>query len=328
MAALGREKAEEVEAVQVELVIAASVAQAYFALKASLAKQAYYQELVELYDSIMTLQRRIQENALFSKIPILETEENYYKYQKSLLAVEADVAINAHWINALVGVSPDCSLEVDPSLPCLQQTLALPCDLTLGLLARRPDLMVQIWLANALAHEVGAAIADFYPDISLTGFIGLESVKASRLFEPSSGTFGIKPALSLPIFTAGAIRSHVKARKALFDEAIFKYNELLLQSVQEVADLLASTQAIFYQKMKQDELLQSEENLYNLSLLRKENGLNNVLDTYFVKANLILKEIENVDILYNQYLAAVKLIRALGGGYVSQCGSFACEVGE
>ncbi len=178
--------------------------------------------------------------------------------------------------------------------------------------------MAQIWRVEALAHEVGAAKADFFPNINLTAFTGLESVLYSLLFRGNSETGGLQPAIHLPIFTAGAIRANIEAKKAAFDEAVYEYNNLLLRSSKEVADLLVIVETVFKQKHKQNQIVGNAKSRYELTKLRKEKGLDNTLQTLAYQDSLIQKQLEDVNLLYSQYLATIKLIKALGGGYLSE----------
>ena len=223
-----------------------------------------------------------------------------------------------HLINILLGRGPDTELLIRAELPATLTTLSIPDNLSLDLLARRPDLMAQIWRVEALAHEVGAAKADFYPNINLTAFAGLESTLYRLLFKSDSKTAALQPAIHLPIFTAGSIRANIRAKKALFDEAVFDYNNLLLQSAQEVADLFVLAKSIFQQKADQELIVEAAEERYDLTELRRVSGLDNLISQYLILEELILKRLDDVLLLYSQYLAAIKMIKALGGGYQSE----------
>lgn len=318
-AALGEERAREIETIEAEIVIAAALSQAYFALKTNVRKREVYNQLVNTRQAILDLQQLLAKNALLSTLPPLQANENLLEAQKKLEVINAEISINQHQINILMGQGPDELLTLCEPLNNLTEQIALPCNLSLGLLGRRPDLMAQIWRADALAHEVGAAMADFYPDINIEAFIGLETVTLSKLFNLSSVTFGVEPALNLPIFTAGAIRANVRSKKAQFDEAIFEYNRLLLQSAQEVADLLAQARAIFNQKQQQEMIIEKAQDRYDLTLLRRQKGLDNLFANYALYDDLLQKELANLDLLYNQYLSVIRLVKALGGGYLSEC---------
>jgi NodT family efflux transporter outer membrane factor (OMF) lipoprotein len=318
-AALGENKAQEAEAAQVELITTTSLAQGFFALKANLLRKRLYEELLDVRTASFQLQKLLLEKALLSKLSPLLSVEDVLEAEKLLLSVEEEVETDRHLVNILLGRGPDAPLEIEEGfLSPFTVALALPENLSVDLLARRPDLMAQIWRVESLAHDVGAAKADFYPDINLRAFIGLESVLYRLLFKSDSKTAGLQPAIHLPIFTAGEIRANIRAKKALFDQAVFDYNDLLLRSAQEVADLLILTQTVFEQKQDQEQIVGAAKERYELTVLRQQKGLDNLLTQYALEEEWIQKQLDDVSLLYSQYLAAVKLIKALGGGYRSE----------
>jgi NodT family efflux transporter outer membrane factor (OMF) lipoprotein len=327
-AALGERRAQEAEDADAELIISSSVAQGYFALKTNLMRKELYQELYAVRNAFFGLQNLLQDKALLSKLLPLLSKESVLEAEKLLFGITEEVETDKHLINILLGKGPDAPLYVDASPLMALGTLCIPEHLSLDLLSRRPDLMAQIWRVEALAHEVGAAKADFYPNINLTAFMGLESVAYHLLFKSQSKTAGLQPAIHLPIFTAGAIRAGVRAKKALFDEAVFDYNNLLLKSASEVADLLVLAESIFKKKEDQQQILDAAHERYDLTALRQSSGLDNLLSQYLVKEEWILKTLDDVELLYSQYLAAVKLIKALGGGYTAPGLPLSAEGGE
>ncbi len=318
-AALGRASASRAEAAQSALVVSTSLAAAYFTLKADLVKRDLLMQLASVTKSRLQLNQSLERSALNSRFAPLLSSEGHLESEKALQDVQRDIEIVVHQIQILMGLSPDCplALNMEDRLRELSRPLALPCDLSIDLLARRPDLMAEIWQAKALAFEVGAAIADFFPDVNLTAFVGLESVFFSRLFKGSSITAGVDPALHLPIFTAGAIRSNVMAKKAAFQAAVFAYNNLLLKSAAEVADLVSTGRAVFQKKIEQERIVADASESYALTLLRTRKGLASGFEGYDYEEALIIQELADLDLLLSQYLISIQLIRALGGGYVA-----------
>lgn len=318
-AALGEMKAQEAESDLADLITSTSLAQAYFALKTNLQRKSLYEELFDVRNRIFQLQKLLLHKALVSKLPPLLSEEYLLEAEKLLSSIDEEIETDRHLINILLGRGPDVPLEIeeDEWLPAFSESLNLPDNLSLDLLARRPDLMAQIWRVEALANEVGAAKADFYPNINLTAFAGLESIAYHLLLKSHSTNAGLQPAIHLPIFTAGAIRANIRAKKAQFDEAVFEYNNLLLQSAGEVADLIVLARSIFEQKQDQQQIVDAAKARYELTALRAQKGLDNLLTQLYMREELIQKQLDDVSLLYSQYLAAVKLIKALGGGYQS-----------
>ena len=305
------------EAAQVNLIITTGLAQAYFAFKTNLVRRRLYNELYQVRKAIYQLQNLLLGSALSSKLPVLLAEEDLYEVEKRVLSIEEEIATDRHLINQLRGQGPDAPIDADESLPMLPKTIAIPKTLQLELLSRRPDLMAQIWRVEALAKEAGAAKADYYPNFNIAAFFGWESFHYSTLFNKSSETVGVGPAMSLPMYTAGAIGANIDAKKALFNEALFQYNDLLLKSTQEIADMLVLATSIFGQKEKQTTIVKSAQSRYELTALRQKCGLDNALQNYAYQQEVLEKQLEDIQLVYGQYLTTVKLIKALGGGYLS-----------
>jgi NodT family efflux transporter outer membrane factor (OMF) lipoprotein len=316
--ALGQSRAAQAESAQVQLITATSIAQAFFALKTNLTRKRLYEDLLDVRSNIFELQKLLLEKALLSKLDPLLSEEYLLQAEQWVLSIEEEIETDCHLINTLLGRGPNSPLKIQEGLEPFTDQLTIPENLSLDLLARRPDLMAQIWRVEALAHEVGAAKADFFPNINLKAFAGLESIAYHLLLQSRSKTASLEPAIHLPIFTAGAIRANIRAKKALFDEAVFDYNNLILRSAQEVADLLILAQTIFKQKGDQEQIVKAATSRLDLISLRIQKGLDNQLKEYYVQEELIQKQLEDVSLTYNQYLAAIKLIKALGGGYQSE----------
>ena len=317
-AALGQAKADEAEAAQVALMTTTAVAQAYFALKTNLKKKKLLRTLTDCSHEIYGLQILLKEQALYSKLIPLVGGQDYQEAEKILVAIEEEIQVDKHLLNILVGRGPDHIVELDEQIIALPEQLTLPSTLSLDLLSRRPDLMAQIWRVEAFGKDVAIAKADFYPNVNLVGLAGLESVAYSLLFRQASSTAALKPAIHLPIFTAGAIRANVRAKKAAFDEAVFQYNQQILQSTKEVADVIVYAKSVYQQKALQEKIVKEAADLYSLIQLRYSKGLDDILAVYTSRIQLIEKELEDINLLYNQYVASIKLIKSLGGGYTSE----------
>ncbi|WP_131782445.1 efflux transporter outer membrane subunit [Legionella gresilensis] len=314
-AAIGRAKAERAEVAQVQLLTTTALAQAYFAYKVNLIKRQLYRQLVSVRQNIVTLQNKLLRNALASDLPTYTIAENLSEAKQLLADIENEVATNRHLINILAGRNPEAALSITSKLAHLPKKLIIPQTISIDLIARRPDLMAQIWRAKALAYQTGAAMADYYPDVNLVGLVGLESAGWEKLLRASSFTAALRPAIHLPIFTAGSIRANIRANKAQFDAAIFAYNNLLLRSTQEILDILAFAKSVYQRQLEQTRILNLAEERYRIVVKRERNGLDNGMEVYRQQEDVIEKKLMNLTILYNQYLASIKLTKALGGGY-------------
>lgn len=315
--ALNKAKAAAAETAFVELITEVALAKTYFALKTNLVRANLYEKLYQVRKNYYELQRSLSDNAIDSALYFLLSEEAVFESRQLVLAIEEEILVNKHTINILAGCGPDDPLDVEEPLLPLPKKLSLPDNISFELLSRRPDLMSNLFRVEALAHEVGAARADFWPNVNLAAIVGLQSGSWGNLFEWASRTIGALPGLSLPLYTAGAIGANAGAKKALFDEAVYQYNDLILKSFQEVSDLIAIGNSVYKQKKQQEKIVVNAKERLELTRLSQVNGIVSDLSLYLIEEEKIQKELEDVALLYSQYVVNLGLIKALGGGYIS-----------
>ena len=86
--------------------------------------------------------------------------------------------------------------------------------------------------------EVGVAISEYYPQLSLTGVAGFESVKASNLLDWSSRIWSIGPSINWPLFQGGKLQAQVEQQKAVYNQLLAQYRSQVLSAYQDVENSL------------------------------------------------------------------------------------------
>jgi NodT family efflux transporter outer membrane factor (OMF) lipoprotein len=197
------------------------------------------------------------------------------------------------------------------------EALALPANVPADLLARRPDIVAQQLRVEAAAARIGAAKADFFPNINLAAFVGLgaTSIHGLPLFNAGSAIAGIGPALHLPIFDAGRLQANLRGRYGEYDIAVSQYNQALVDALRQVADQIASLRAVKRQLVDQADALAAAGDAYGLTLDRYRAGLTNYLDVLVNEERLLAERLNRVRLEGRSLALAVETIRALGGGY-------------
>ncbi len=314
-AALGQAKAAEAERAQSILILTTSVAYTYFQQQLALIELEILEKLEKNKEQLQTLVEARQLFALDNAIQQLDADRVVLDSQSMVIEAEQEIRLQTHKLKALTGVGQDAGWD-SPSMVCSQELeLALPKTLSLDLLSRRPDLMAQSWRVQAAAKEIGAAKADFYPNVNLLAFAGLESLKFSTFFERHSSMSAVTPAFHLPIFTAGRLKAQLMEKVAIFNEAVYGYNDLILQAAQEVADtvtIMIKLQELIETQAKTVETIRSK---YNLTQQRFEHGIDTVLDLLLAENQLLKEQLTLIELHYSKKLSSIKLIQALGGGY-------------
>jgi multidrug efflux system outer membrane protein len=217
-------------------------------------------------------------------------------------------------LRALLGHGDDALASLQPrALPTGQA--ALPPQLGYELLARRPDLQAARWRVEASMSRVDAAQAAFYPQISLSGSLGLDALTLPSLLKTASRTFFVGPSLALPLFSTGTLKGQLGGARSTRDELIATYDQRVLDAVRDVAQAAAALQGLAGQAREQHEAAVQTEALQHSAQARLRQGLADRAST--VQADLaVLRERQAGLQLDRQRLQTeVALTQALGGGF-------------
>ena len=191
----------------------------------------------------------------------------------------------------------------------------MPAVVPADLVGRRADIVAARWRVEAAAGDVRSARAQFYPNVSLTAFVGLSSLGFDRLLRAGSEQYGVGPAIRLPIFDAGRLRAGLAGRTADLDAAVETYNATLVDAIREVADQIGSVRAIERQQREQEAAHASAEAAYEIAVQRYRAGLGTYLTVLTAETNVIAQRRLTTDLRARALDAQVLLVRALGGGY-------------
>lgn len=314
-AAIGAAHAEVAEYAQARLMVTTALTKAYFDLQANEEKTKIMKEILQQRKALHELISARTDHGLDTDIESLGAEQNVYDIEKTLLSLEAAASVSRHLITALLGRGPDSEVVKVAAGTQAIFSFPLPENISADLLARRPDLMAQIWRVEAAAHRINAAKTNFYPNVNLCAALGFESLSFSKLFLWESNSTGLTPAVHLPIFTAGRLRAELKEKVAQFDEAVYEYNELVLNAAKEVADKLTTLGKVNEQVRVQRMVLESVRQSTALKFLRYTQGVANYLTVITSQEALLNQRFIAVDLAHEQLLETVGLIKALGGGY-------------
>ena len=313
-AALGEMRARAAEKKQAELLVATSIAYTYEELQFLWKKKKILQEQEQIKREIESIRKERKKNALDSALFRLDAESNILDVSALLKEVEPKIEEHIHMLHQLAGLTQDEKISLyDRSLPCIQ--VALPKNLSLDLLARRPDLAALKKRVEAAAKRIEAAKTDFYPNVNLTSLIGLESVFWSKLFGGKTYSGSLEPALHLPIFTAGRIKAQLMQQVAEFNEASYAYNALILQAAKEVADSLTTLISLSQEtdiRLSSFEVAKTKE---HLTKRRLEHAIDDRISLLKAQYNTLQMDLAVTALKYASVLQKILLIRALGGGY-------------
>ena len=313
--ALGQAKAAEVDSFAARLMVSVAVGHSYAGLQRAFAQRDIAEAMEKQRQHGLDLTRQRYAAGLDSNVELKQAETALPGVRAQLAAIDEAIDLRRNELAALLGQGPDRGLGIARPRMEPMQTPALPSRLPAQLLGRRPDIVAQRLRVEAAAKDIDVAKAQFYPDINLIAFLGLESIGLSEFLKSGSGTAGVGPAISLPLFDGGRRRANLAARDADYDIAVEQYNKTLVDALRDVVDQLSSFRSVSAQHRQQRQALARAQESYDLSLLRYREGLVNYLQVLSAQEQVLAQESRAADLDARELDLAIDLVRALGGGY-------------
>ena len=251
---------------------------------------------------------------LDNQLELRQNETGRADTRTQIAALEQQIDATGHALAALLGQP---RLPADVSVPRLAQlgTLALPQQLDANWLGQRADIAAARWRVQATQGEVQAARAQFYPNINLAGFVGLQSLGFGNLLRSGSAEWGVGPALSLPIFEGGRLRANLRGRTADVDAAVESYNATVIDAMREVADQALAMRAVARQQGEQAHAVGAAEGAWDIARQRYGAGLGTYLNVLVAESAVLAQRRQTVDLAAQALLAQVGLAQAMGGGW-------------
>ncbi len=193
--------------------------------------------------------------------------------------------------------------------------IPLPKEVMLHLLSHRPDVAVAKHTALGKSHRIEEGKAQFYPDISLSGLIGLISFSRTKFldyssFQPSAGV-----ALSLPLLDWGAREANLNNRVADYNASVYDYNQALIKAANEVVVLLKHSLLIDEQLQSHNREMEAKRADTSISERKFGYALENKVPYLKTKRGELEGVFDEIGLEREREMIRIALIRSLGGGY-------------
>jgi len=259
------------------------------------------------------------EGGLTSGLDLRQAEAELASTSAQIPDLERQIAQTENQLSILLGKNPG---GIGRGRPLTGQTFppAVPAGLPSALLERRPDIRQTEATLIAANARIGVAKAAFFPQISLTGFFGVESAALSDLFTGPSRIWQFGPTVTLPIFNAGRNRANLQLTEARQREAAIRYEQAIQQAFREVEDALVAHRKARGGLAEQDAAVRASREALEIAELRYTGGRTSYLDVLVAQRTLLAAELAQSRTLRGQLVAVVQLYKALGGGWAPDGG--------
>jgi multidrug efflux system outer membrane protein len=291
----------------------ADLAQDYFSLRSYDAQNETLTATVDTYRKQLALTQTEYKAGLEGEADVASAEALLdstitLQEENSRLRQEEEFAI------AVLLNQPPAEFSL-PVNPLKDEPPIIPAGLPADLLRRRPDVAAAEHTLAAASAEVGVAVSQFYPQLSLTGDAGFESIKTSNLLDWESRIWSLGPSLSLPLFNGGKLQSELDQQKAIYQQDLAEYRIQVLSAYQDVENSLTDLHTRADEAKSQAAAVSASQDYVRLTDLQYRQGLLAYLDVIDANRTLLSNQLAAEQILNERLASTVLLIKALGGGW-------------
>jgi NodT family efflux transporter outer membrane factor (OMF) lipoprotein len=308
------EQASAADLAAARLAAQGELAASYFALREMDIQRSLQQETIEGYTRSLQITRNRYDVGVVARTDVLQAETQLANAQADLLSLERQRQQFEHAIAVLVGRAPS-NFSLAPDAKLTFKTPAIPPELPSTLLQRRPDIASaerRVQQANA---QIGIARSGFYPNIRLSGAVGLSAASLGELFSASSLVWSLGASLAQVIFDAGATRAQVQQARAALEEASARYRQTVLAAFQDVEDQLVALRVLEQQQSLREKAWRAAELVEQQVMNRYRAGQIGYTEVVTAQVSAANARRSYVQAVVDRQAAAVALIQALGGGW-------------
>jgi multidrug efflux system outer membrane protein len=298
----------------VVLTVVANVANGYIQLRALDRQLEIARSTSQTLAEAARLQRIRFEGGAIPESDYRQAESQYRDAVARVPELEREIARQEDFISVLLGRNPG-SIPRGHDIDHLMFP-AVPAGLPASLLERRPDIRQaeqQLVAANA---DIGVAKAAYFPDISLTSLLGLESTQLSDLFKGPSKVWSFGGSAVLPIFNAGRIEAQVAQAEAVQREALHSYEKSIISAFQDAEDALVDRGKFEQVRDEQARNVEELKRFRDLAELRYQQGTTIYLELANAEESLLNAELAYVTAQSQLFQSYANLYKAMGGGWV------------
>ncbi|HEV2468658.1 MAG TPA: efflux transporter outer membrane subunit [Candidatus Sulfotelmatobacter sp.] len=298
-----------------QLVLTAELAADYFTLRELDAEYQVVEESVGYQRKGLDLVQNRHAGGIASGLEVAQQETVLDSTISQAALVEQTRAQYEHAIAVLVG-QPASSFNI-PVAPLKATPPPVPLGVPSDVLERRPDIAT---FEREMAYEnaqVGLAYTAFYPHITLSGAGGLQSSSLSSLLTAPSLFWSLGGDIFEPILQGGRNRANLAATRAAYDESVANYRQSVLTAFQEVEDGISNLKTLSQALSTQGKAVEDARRALDIANNRYVGGVTNYLDVITAQTTLLSNERLETQLLGQQMVSSVYLVKALGGSWDS-----------
>src|SRR5215203_869896 len=294
--------------------LVSDVATAYFNLRELDVEMAIARRtLVSRRETLRIITLR-QEYGVSNMLERRQAEELVYDAREVIPDIERDIQQQENFISYLTGKPPQ-AIERGKELTAQEVPPEIPAGLVSDLIERRPDIRAAEQDLIAANARIEVAKKAYFPQISITGFLGFESASLTSLFNPSRLVWGFLPQITQPIFTGGRLKNNVRLTQAQEQLLLVNYERTIQNAFREVSDSLIAYRKSKEIRIERQQLVFTLQDRTRLAYLRYNGGVASLLEALDADRELFEAELSLAKVRRDDLVSIVFVYKSLGGGW-------------
>ena len=272
-------------------------------------------KIIKIERDVLDLLKRQQGLGQIAEADVATQEAALAQIEQTLPPLERQLGQQRHLLTALAGRLPSEEVRETFFLDALQLPRDLPLSLPSELVEQRPDIRAAQANLQSASAQIGVAIANRLPNITLSANDGSLAFRLAELFSPGTGFWALASSVTQPIFRGGALMHKELAARNAFDQAAEQYQSTVTTAFQNVADTLTAlrTDAVALQKA----VVAERATLRSLTIARRRLELGDINYLLLLNAQQTYQQalISLVQARAARFADTAALFQALGGGW-------------
>ncbi|MGC6368835.1 efflux transporter outer membrane subunit [Pseudomonas sp. K2I15] len=304
------------EARQAQLELQNNVVRAYIQFSLHFAQRNIVAATLAQQQQILDLAQKRLNGGIGTHFEVSQAETPLPQTHRQLDALDEEIALSRNQLAALAGKGPGEGAQLQRPTLSLGAPLKLPSSLPAELLGQRPDVVASRWQVAAQARGIDVAHAGFYPNVDLVGSLGYVATGGGMLsfLTGKKLNYTAGPAINLPIFDGGRLRSQLGEASAGYDIAVAHYNQTLVNALKGISDQLIRRESMDKQQAFAAESVASAQKTYDIAMIAYQRGLTDYLNVLNAQSLLFRQQQVQQQVQAARLSAHAELVTALGGG--------------
>ena len=312
-AAMGQSRAQALEYEAARQGVITQIVGLHANISALQSRQAILQQMIALQKTLKQRWLELENAGLQPVQNSVQTDIAIAQLEQLSAGLNAQNEVLRAQLAALVGVTPN-------QLPAINatanwSTLSLPNQISTNILGSRPDIAAAREYITAASEQVKSVRAEFYPDVNLSLFAGLQIIGLDDIVRFSGQNVGVKPAITLPLFSSVQLNAKLRIQQAQLDTAIAQYNKTVYEAISDAAQQIAQHRQSQTQINQQQRIVKNQQKLLDLAQQRYRSGMTPQMENLMLQAATLREQ----DTLYANYAARrlqeARLANSLGIGF-------------